>query len=451
LPNGHVHAALASQWPVAAKPSRWGTVPHERSPVGQDLTGTLPRLLIRRLPFFYGWIILACTCCAGFSRQGGAVATLSIFVEPMTRDFGWSRTALSGAVSLGGLLAALASPALGRGLDRYGARLVLCVAVLLTGTADMLLSFTTSLLMFYLLFCVARLNFAGPFDLGIYGAVNNWFVVHRALATAIATVAQMIGLVALPLIAQGAMLYGGWRAGWVAVGVAVLVIGFVPNWLLMVRQPEDVGLSTDRRTVPHAPSAPAQPAERHFTRAQALRTRAFWMLSLFALFAYPAQAGVSLHQAPYLIERGVSPAIAATIVSTFSLMSGVGSLGFGFFPRSVPIRYALTLSGVALSIGTFTMLGIHAPRDGYVAAAVFGLGIGGLMTLLPIAWADYYGRASFGAVRGIALSGQVLAQAAGPLLSGILRDWSGSYDLSLRCFFVLSCLSVVAALLARQP
>ena len=215
----------------------------------------------------------------------------------------------------------------------------------------------------------------------------------------------MMGLVALPLIAQGAILHGGWRAGWVAVGVAVLVIGFVPNWLLMVRRPEDVGLSTDRRTVPHAPSAPAQRAERHFTRAQALRTRAFWMLSLFALFAYPAQAGVSLHQAPYLIERGISPAIAATIVSTFSLMSGVGSLGFGFFPRSVPIRYALTLSGVALSIGTFAMLESHAPRDGYVAAAVFGVGIGGLMTLLPIAWADYYGRASFGAVRGLALSG----------------------------------------------
>ena len=56
LPDGHVHAALASQRPVAAKPSRWGTVPHERSPVGQDLTATLQRLLIRRLPFFYGWI-----------------------------------------------------------------------------------------------------------------------------------------------------------------------------------------------------------------------------------------------------------------------------------------------------------------------------------------------------------------------------------------------------------
>jgi hypothetical protein len=63
------------------------------------MAGALPRLLIRHLPFFYGWIILACACCAGLSRQGGAVATLSIFVEPMTGDFGGSRTALSGAVS----------------------------------------------------------------------------------------------------------------------------------------------------------------------------------------------------------------------------------------------------------------------------------------------------------------------------------------------------------------
>ena len=186
---------------------------------------TLPRLLIGRLPFFYGWIILACTCCAGFSRQGGAVATLSIFVAPMTGEFGWSRTALSGAVSLGGVLAALFAPGLGRALDRSGARLVLCLAVLLTGAANMLLSLTGALPMFYLLFCIARMNFAGPFDLGIYGAVNNWFVARRAFAISIATLAQMLGLVALPLIAQVAMLHDGWRAGWLAVGAAVLAIG----------------------------------------------------------------------------------------------------------------------------------------------------------------------------------------------------------------------------------
>src|ERR1700740_1010939 len=170
-----------------------------RSPVLQ-LNLTLPRLRRGGLPFFYGWIILACLCCAGFARQGPAVATLSIFVEPLTREFGWSRAALSGEVSLGAVLAALFSPLIGPALDRSGARLALCLAVLVTGIAMLLLSLTNSLLMFYLLFCIARMNWAGAFDLGIYSGVNSWFVARRAFATSIATVAQMVGLVAMPLI-----------------------------------------------------------------------------------------------------------------------------------------------------------------------------------------------------------------------------------------------------------
>jgi OFA family oxalate/formate antiporter-like MFS transporter len=413
------------------------------------LSGTLPRILVPRLPFFYGWLILFSACCAGFARQGGAVATLSIFVEPMTREFGWSRAAVSGAVSLGGLLAAAAVPPLGRVLDRTGARLVLCLAVLTTGAANLLLSLTNSLALFYVLFCIARTNFAGPFDLGIYSAVNNWFIVRRTLATGIATLAQMSGLVCLPLIAETAMTHGSWRTAWIAIGITVLLVGFIPTWLFMVRRPEDIGLVPDRRT--RAPTTHIPLVEPHFTRAQALRTPAFWLLCLFALAAYPVQAGVSLHQAPYLIERGVSPAVAAAVVSTFSFISGVASLGFGFFPRSQPIRYAMALSGAALSAGTFAMLGIRTPIHAYAAAGLFGIGVGGLLTLLPIAWADYFGRASFGAIRGIALSVQVLAQAIGPLLSGALRDWSGSYRLSLEFFVALSCLSVLTATLARQP
>jgi OFA family oxalate/formate antiporter-like MFS transporter len=108
----------------------------------------LAALLAARLPFFYGWIILACVCCAGFARNGPAVATLSIFVEPMTSELGWSRAALSGAVSLGGIMAALASPLIGPLLDRRGARMMLCAAVLVTGVSTMLLSLTQSLLAF---------------------------------------------------------------------------------------------------------------------------------------------------------------------------------------------------------------------------------------------------------------------------------------------------------------
>src|SRR4051812_49964502 len=102
----------------------------------------VPRLLNARLGVFYGWIVLGCVCCTGFARQGPAVATLSIFVEPLTREFGWSRTALSGAASLGGLLAAIVAPLIGPVLDRHGSRIVLCAAVLVNGVLLMLLSLT---------------------------------------------------------------------------------------------------------------------------------------------------------------------------------------------------------------------------------------------------------------------------------------------------------------------
>lgn len=410
----------------------------------------LPTLLSQRLPFYYGWIVLAGVCCAGFSRQGPAVATLSVFVEPMTAEFGWSRTALSGAVSLGGLLAAFASPVIGPLLDRHGAKAILGAAVLVTGATVTLLSTVHSLLLFYLLFCIARMNFAGPYDIGIYGAVNNWFVARRAQAASIATLAQMLGLVAMPLIAHAAILSHGWRSGWLAVGATVLIVGLVPNWVLMVRRPEDIGLEPDRHPAPADGAAPPAP-EPLFTRATAMRTPTFWLLSLFTLLVYPVQAGVSLHQAPYLIERGLDPTVAATVVSTFSAGSAAGSLVFGMGARRLGMRLTLSLVGGLMAAGTLVLLGVHGPLQAYAGGALYGLGIGGLVVSLPVAWADFFGRRSYGAIRGAALSIQVTAQAIGPVLSGALRDWTGDYVLSLEVFAVLSVAGAVIGLLTRPP
>jgi cyanate permease len=262
----------------------------------------------------------------------------------------------------------------------------------------------------------------------------------------------MAGLVAMPLVAQFAILHEGWRSGWFALGVLTVIVGFVPVWLLLVRRPEDLGLVADLPAPIATNSTDADASlEPRFSRRQAVGTAAFWLLLLYTVLVYPVQAGVSLHQAPHLVERGISPTVAATVVSAFSLMSAVAALACGFLPRRLPIRYPLALSGVFLLAGTLAMTGIASAAEGYVAAGLYGLGIGGVLTLLPIAWADYFGRAHFGAIRSVALSAQVLAQACGPLLSGALRDWTGSYQLSLRCFAALSFLSIVAALAARQP
>jgi len=115
------------------------------------------------------------------------------------------------------------------------------------------------------------------------------------------------------------------------------------------------------------------------------------------------------------------------------------------------VRFKLASIGAFLVCGTGLMLGVASARDAYLAAGLFGLGIGGLLTMLPLAWGDYFGRRSFGAIRGIALTIQVLAQASGPLISGVLRDATGGYEASLTVFAVLSGLSLLAGLLARRP
>lgn len=407
----------------------------------------LARLLAPRLPFYYGWVILGCVCFAGFVRQGAAVAVLSIFVEPMRRDLGWSSTAFGAAVSIGGVLAALVSPSVGRLLDRHGARLLLSFAVVGTGLATMAIARIDSLPAFYVLFCFARMNWAGPFDLGLYGALNAWFVARRARAASIATVVQLAGLVTLPLVAHFAMAGADWRAGWVAIGITVLGVGFVPVWLLLVRRPEDLGLAPEAGPARAADMRP----EPHFSRAEALRTPAFWLLALYAALVFPCQAGVSLYQASHMVERGIDGTSAALIVSTFSFTSALASLGIGWLPRRWPIRHALAVCAGFMCAGALGMLSTAAAPTGFVSASLFGLGVGGMLTLLPVVWADYFGRTSYGAVRGVALSMQVLAQAAGPLAAGGLRDFSGSHAASLALFATLSALAVAIALLARPP
>ena len=167
----------------------------------------------------------------------------------------------------------------------------------------------------------------------------------------------------LPLIAHFAMQQHGWRAGWLAVGLAVLLVGFVPAWLLLVRRPEDVGLLPDGRSTAIASAgltaaAPRAIEEPAFTRSEAMRTPAFWLLSLYTAAVFPVQAGVSLHQAPHLIERGLSPTIAATVVSTFSLASAIAGLGFGIFARRLGVRMSLALAGAFLGVSAALMIGI---------------------------------------------------------------------------------------------
>ena len=411
--------------------------------------------LARRLPFFYGWVIVGCTMCSSVVRQTAAVATLSIFLVPMTDEFGWSRAGISGAVSLGGVLGALMAPLIGPLFDRHGSRALLVASAVAVSACCVALAGTQGLLWFYVAFSISRMMFSAPFEIGTTSAVTKWFVRRRARAMSLLIMSTGVGLTILPLVVAVAIAIAGWRTGWLTLAVVAIVLGVIPQWFLLVRRPEDIGLRPDGVAPdPQAPGSEARAPtaeEVSFTRSRALRTPTLWLLMAYTLLVFPVQAGVSLHQAPHLIERGISPTIAATIVSTFSLAGVLSSLFFGHIGDRVSVRGALAASAALLALGAVTMRGVDGPLLGYASAVLFGAGIGGILTMIPVAWANYFGRAHFGAIRGITLPAQVGGQAMGPLAAGLLHDLTGSYANGLGAFAVLSLLAAGLALITRAP
>ncbi len=406
-----------------------------------------------RLPFYYGWVVVGCAMGSAMARQAAAVATLSVFLLPMTDEFGWSRTGISGAVSMGGLLGAVVAPFIGPIFDRHGSRILLVTCALIVSACTIALAGIDTLVGFYIAFGISRMLFSTPFDLGTSSVVAKWFVRRRARAMAAMSTAHGVGLALMPLLAAITIEAHGWRAGWLVLAALVFVVGAVPQWFFMARQPEDLGLEPDggSSVVDEDGRKRDETREVSFTRADALRTPALWLLMLFAVLVYPVQAGISLHQAPFLIERGVSPGVAATTVSVFSLSIALGSLAFGMNAHRFAPRLVLFAGAAFMTVGAVLMGEVDGPALGYLSATAFGLGLGGIATMLPVTLADYFGRAHYGAIRGIFLPVQVIGQAAGPLLAGVLHDVSGNYDVGLSVFAALPAAAALVALTAAPP
>ena len=418
--------------------------------------------MAQRLPFYYGWVILAVASVPSFgARPVMAVATLSVFVVPMTDEFGWSRAQFSGAVSLGALFGLLVSPFAGRLIDRYGSGVLLSASSAVVGLCAIGLSLTSPIWSFYALYVPGRAVFSSPLELGTSTAVSNWFIRRRPMGLAYMGVIQGIGLTIFPVIAQVLIDGWGWRTAWLAVGIFTLSTGIIPMLLLMARRPEDMGLEADpekdHRTVPtsNVAAAGAPPSasntESNYTVRQALATRAFWLLAIFSVFGFVVQAGISLHQVPHYIGQGVPTHLAALTASTFAFGQVPGGVFWSFWARRVPLRVLLSVAATTMSVGAIGTGFSSSLSTGIPMGFLLGVGVGGIHLLLRLTWADYYGRLHLGSIRGLTLPAQIGGQAIGPIIAGFMYDSTGGYETPFTAFGIIVAFAAVMVLTATPP
>lgn len=412
----------------------------------------------RRLPVFYGWVIVAVafvTMAVGVTARNA----FSLLFPPILAEFGWARGVTAGAFSLGFVASAVLSPILGRVMDRRGPRVVMEVGVAVMAAGFFLATAVSEPWHLYLTLGV--LVGAGGNCLG-YTAhalfLPNWFVARRGLAMSLAFSGVGVGSIAL-LPWLGAVIEGrGWRAACVALGALVL-IALAPLNLLVKRGPEDLGLEPDGRPSSGGPESDLRAASIvdpswaavEWTLPRAMRTARFWWIAVGYFTAMFAWYAVQVHQTKYLIEIGVSAAAAAWALGLVSLAGVPGQIALGHVSDRFGREWVW--SAGALGFGLCYVL-LLLMRGGptptllslmVVCQGTLGYGLTSVIGAIP---AEIFAGPHYGTILGMLMLVAIAGGAAGPWVTGVLYDATGSYAVAFAVGIAGCALSAVAIWLA---
>lgn len=408
----------------------------------------------RRFRVFPGWGAVA----GGFLGNGffsvtGLVA-IGLFIKPMSESLGWSRGAISVALSLRSIANTVPAPFLGPKIDAWGPRPFLITGAMTTGVSTAALAFVTELWQFYLLYgIIGAVALIGISNLVTGTSVSKWFVRRRGRALGLADLGSGIGVAVLIPLLQWSIDAFGWQGAWVALGALTTAVMF-PAAFIVRRQPEDYGLQPDGFSERHATGLEGrgpQVEEAQWTRGEALRTPAFWLLLMTFNIGGLALMGVLAHQIPHITDSGFSQAEAATALSAWAVFSSISRVGFGFLAERFEIRYLIALVMAGSAAGVALLLWLSNLWVLYAFALVYGLFRGAYVLMHTIVWAEYFGRRFLGSIRGLVTPFSLTSSAGGPVLAGFLFDLKGDYVLAMQVFLGCYLVAAVLALLAKRP
>lgn len=403
------------------------------------------------MKIFYGWRMVAAGGGIQFLQAGLLHQAFGAYFAILIEEFGWSKTALSGAAALQPMEAAVLGPVLGWIIDRFGPQGMIRIGIVTFGAGFMLLSQIDTLVGFYGAFLVIALgsSLCGFFPINV--AVIYWFEKFRARALSILSLGLAFGGVFVPLVAGSMQVYG-WRATAFGSGVLAIVVGW-PLARIFVRRPEDKGETIDGLPVASVGAGEADAGgQREFSAREALRTRSFWLLSFGHGFALIVVYAVSVHAITHMKE-GLGYTLAqASLFITLMTVSQIGGVLVGWAIGDRFEKRVIAAVCMLMHAGGLLMLTYAGGNAMLVAFAVLHGGAWGLRgPMMQAIRADYFGRRSIGMILGLSSMIIVLGQIGGPVIAGVFADYTGNYRLGFTVLAVMAGLGSLFFLLARRP
>jgi MFS family permease len=290
-------------------------------------------------------------------------------------------------------------------------------------------------------------------DLFVNAPVARWFVRRRGLALGVALAGTPLGILVFYPLSQAVIDAIGWRDAWRVFGIAGAVVIAPMALLVLRRQPEDVGLLPDGDTGggDAVTSMPTRDAEVSWNRAEAMRTPAFWlMVAGFTAFTY-GWSTITIFRVPHFIERGLDPKLVAFAIAVDAAVAIGASIYLGQLLERVPARYVLVLGVAGLMVSAASLIVVDGVALLFVANIGYGFGFQTGHVAQNVMWADYFGRAHLGSIRGVALPITIGLGAIAFPVTGTVREVAGIYTPAW--VVALVALAIAAAILVtvRPP
>jgi MFS transporter, OFA family, oxalate/formate antiporter len=413
--------------------------------------------------FFYGWTIVAVGFLAHIASAFSISSTLSVFLKPLSGDLGVSRGVFSLIRSGEVLIGAIAAPLVGTLIDRHGGKWLMAAGGVISGIGFLLLGQARDFWQFLFL----RWLLVSPGDalmgqMVVSVSISRWFVRMRGRALALAGMGHGLAKVGMPLLAASLIAYAGWRGTWAVFGLLTLALVVGPSLLFMRRRPEDMGLLPDGRSgdqQDHGVAAKAGSARTHrraaddvaWSRSEALRTPAFWLIVITFGVAHVGVSGLNLHVFSFVSDQGHPEMVAALVMSTIAFTQFSTPIVWGLLAeranigRLIMAKFLIQAAGILLALSSPGLLPL------YSGFFLYGIGMGGTSILAEMIWANYFGRISLGKIRGMGSLLTHAFSAGGPPFFGFLFDATQSYLLSFSIFIGLLFASAFLSLFLRPP
>ena len=375
------------------------------------------------------------------------------YLAVLQDDRGWNKTQLSGAAALQQMESAIIGPALGWIMDRFGPQGLIRLGVVMFGLGFITLSFIDTLLEFYAAFIVIAFgsSMCGFFPINV--ALINWFERWRARALSALSLGLAVGGISVPIVGWS-LVHFGWRATAFGSGVFAIAVG-LPLAMVMRRRPEDYGETVDGLPPPAGSGASQEAASsltRDFTAREALRTPAFWLLSLGHGFALLVVGAVTVHAIAHMKESLAYTVSTAALVIMLVTLFQIGGVLLGWV---IGDRFEKRLIAAACML--MHCLGLlsltYASTTPWVIAfaALHGVAWGLRGPFMHAIRADYFGRSAIGMILGLSFMIIVIGQVGGPMIAGVLADITGNYRTGFTVLALLAGVGSMFFVLAKRP